>query len=209
MAKKKELTYLDVAEAWPRLSASDRARRLKQLPPEIAHEFFFDLSASDQADCVLALPPGERRPWVRLLAPDDVADVIQAAPVDQRAALLALLDEPTRFEVTALLAYAEDEAGGLMNPRYIRVRRDMTAAEALSYFRRQAQERSGRDTPTYAYILDAEGKLVGQVTLTDLIAEDPTTSVARLMHTDIVTIRATLVVGSSAIRSRSRTCSPS
>ena len=45
----------------------------------------------------------------------------------------------------ALLAYAEDEAGGLMNPRYIRVRPDMTAAEALGYFRRQAQERSGRD----------------------------------------------------------------
>ncbi len=188
MPKKKELTYLDVAEAWPRLAASDRARRLKQLPPDIGHEFFFDLSAADQADVVLALPPAERRPWIRLLAPDDVADVIQAAPADQRVGLLALLDEPTRAEVTALLAYAEDEAGGLMNPRYIRVRPEMSAAEALSYFRRQAQQRSGRDTPTYAYILDAEGKLVGQVTLTDLIAGDPTTSVAQLMHTDIVTL---------------------
>src|SRR2546422_2070417 len=190
MTKKKELPYLDVAEAWPRLAASDRARRLKQLPPDVGHEFFLDLSAADQAGGVLALQRAERRPWVRLLAPDDVADLIQAAPAEQRVGLLALLDEPTRAEVTALLAYAEDEAGGLMNPRYIRVRPEMTAAEALSYFRRQAQERSGRDTPTYAYILDAEGKLVGQVTLTDLIAEDPTTSVARLMHTDIVTIPA-------------------
>src|SRR5437773_4210715 len=182
MAKKKELTYLDVAEAWPRLSASDRARRLKQLPPEIAHEFFFDLSASDQADCVLALPPGERRPWVRLLAPDDVADVIQAAPLDQRAALLALLDEPTRFEVTALLAYAEDEAGGLMNPRYIRVRRDMTAVDALSYFRRQAQERSGGapETLNIAYVLDAEAKLLGQVTLPALVATGVSTRVDQL-----------------------------
>src|SRR5712692_9042361 len=84
MPKKKELTYLDVAEAWPRLAASDRARRLKQLPPDIGHEFFFDLSAADQSDVVLALPPAERRPWIRLLAPDDVADVIQAAPAAQR-----------------------------------------------------------------------------------------------------------------------------
>jgi magnesium transporter len=75
-----------------------------------------------------------------------------------------------------------------MNPRYIRVRPDMTAAEALSYFRRQAQERSGRDIPTYAYILDAQGKLLGQVSLTDLIAADPATSVASLMNTDVVTI---------------------
>jgi magnesium transporter len=188
MAKKKELTYLDVAEAWPRLTVADRVRRLKQLPPEIGHEFFFDLSAADQADVILALLAAERRPWIRLLAPDDVADLIQSAPAEQRAGLLALLDEPTRAEVAALLAYAEDEAGGLMNPRYIRVRPEMTAAEALSYFRRQAQERSGRDTPTYAYILDAEGRLQGQVTLTDLVAGDPSASVAELMHTDVVTI---------------------
>ncbi|HEV8304948.1 MAG TPA: magnesium transporter [Gemmatimonadales bacterium] len=188
MAKKKELTYLDVAEVWPRLTAADRARRLKQLPPEAAHEFFFDLSAADQAEVLLILAPGERRLWIRLLAPDDVADVIQAAPQDQRSALLGLLDEATRAEVTALLAYAEDEAGGLMNPRYIRVRPHMTAAEALGYFRRQAQERSGHDTPTEAYVLDGEGKLLGQVALTDLIAADAASSVARLMHTDIVTI---------------------
>lgn len=177
-----------MAEAWPRLDASERVRRLKQLPPELGHEFFFDLSAADQAEVVLAMPPGERRPWVRLLAPDDVADMIQAAPAEERGGLLALLDEPTRAEVTALLAYAEDEAGGLMNPRYIRVRPDMTAAEALSYFRRQAQQRSGRDIPTYAYILDAQGKLLGQVSLTDLIAADPATSVAPLMNPDVVTI---------------------
>ncbi|HEV8265965.1 MAG TPA: magnesium transporter [Gemmatimonadales bacterium] len=188
MPKRKELTYLDVAEAWPRLKAGDRARRLKQLPPEAAHEFFFDLGAADQAEVLFMLLPAERRPWIRLLAPDDVADVIQAAPADQRAGLLALLDETTRAEVTALLAYAEDEAGGLMNPHYIRVRPDMTAAEALGYFRRQAQERSGRDTPAIAYVLDAEGKLLGQVSLTDLVAADDSTSVARLMRTDVITI---------------------
>jgi magnesium transporter len=188
MPKKKELTYLDVAEAWPRLSAAERVRRVKQLPPDAAHEFFFDLSGAEQAEVLLMLPPAERRPWIRLLAPDDVADVIQAAPPDQRGGLLALLDETTRAEVIALLAYAEDEAGGLMNPRYIRVRPDMTAAEALGYFRRQAQERSGRDTPAFAYVLDGEGKLLGQVALTGLVASDHATSVARLMQTDVISI---------------------
>jgi len=177
-----------VAEAWPRLKATDRARRLKQLAPDLAHEFFFDLSAADQVDVILALPPGERRAWIRALASDDVADLIQSAPPDQRSAMMALLDEPTRAEVNALLAYAEDEAGGLMNPRYMRVRPDMTAAEALSYFRRQAQQRTGRDTPTFAYILDNEGKLVGQVSLTDLVAGDPEASIASLMTTDVITI---------------------
>ncbi len=181
MAKKKDLTYLEVAEAWPLLKSLDRARRLKQLPPDLAHEFFFDLSASDQVDIVLALSPGERRQWVRTLAPDDVADVIQAAPPDQRHGLLALLGG-------SRLDHVGDEAGGLMNPRYIRVRPDMTVAEALGYFRRQAQQRTGRDTPTFAYILDAEGKLAGQVSLTDLVAGDPATKVADSMNSDVITI---------------------
>ena len=139
MPTKRAFTYLSVAEEWPTLSSAERARRFLRLPHEAGHEFFFDLGATDQADVLLALPPGERRHWIRLLAPDDVADVIQAAPEDQRGGLLSLLDEPTRAEVAALLAYAEDEAGGLMNPRYMRVRPDMTVAEALGYFRRQAR----------------------------------------------------------------------
>ena len=188
MVKRKELTYLSVAEEWPTLSSAERARRLKRLPHDAGHEFFFDLSAADQADLLLALPAPERRHWIRLLAPDDVADLIQSAPEDQRAGLLALLDEPTRAEVTALLAYAEDEAGGLMNPRYIRVRPEMTVAEALGYFRRQAQERAGRDIPSYAYILDAQGRLRGHVGLTDLIARDPASSVGHVMDTDVITI---------------------
>jgi magnesium transporter len=126
---------------------------------------------------------------IRLLAPDDVADVIRPRE-DQRTGLLSWLDEPTRAEVAALLAYAEDEAGGLMNPRYMRVRPDMTVAEALGCFRRQAQEREGRDIPTYAYILDSQGTLIGQITLTDLIAGDPAANVGQLMRTDIITIPA-------------------
>jgi magnesium transporter len=47
---------------------------------------------------------------------------VQEAPRDEWPDLLALLDEPTRREVSALLAYAEDDAGGLMTPRYARVR---------------------------------------------------------------------------------------
>jgi magnesium transporter len=60
---------------------------------------------------------------------------VQEADEDEREALLALLDEQTRREVMALLAYAEDEAGGLMNPRFARVRADVSVDEAISYLR--------------------------------------------------------------------------
>ena len=77
---------------------------------------------------------------MRQLPPDDAADLCQQAPAETREALLHLLDDPTRKEVSALLTYAEDAAGGLMSPRYVRLRPDMSVDEAISP-RRAARER--------------------------------------------------------------------
>ena len=117
---------------------------------------------------------------MRLLPPDDAADVVQAAPTEERDGLLALLDEPTRKEVTALLAYAEDDAGGLMNPRYARLRPEMTVDEAISYLRTQARERL--ETIYYAYVLDAEQHLLGVVSFRELFAAPPDKRVRDIMR---------------------------
>jgi magnesium transporter len=133
----------ELREAWPLLAPDDRREGFLLLSRGEAEGCFLSLNASDQAELLLALPPGERRLWLRLLAPDDAADVIQAAPPVERAGLLALLEDTTRTEVTALLAYAEDEAGGLMNPRYARVRPDMSVDEAISYLKSARKSAGG------------------------------------------------------------------
>ena len=99
------------------------------------------------------------------------------SPTSEREALLALLDEPTRREVNALLAYAEDEAGGLMSPRYVRLRPEMTVDEAISYLRRAARERV--ETIYYIYVLDAEQRLLGVVSFRELFAAPPEKTRAR------------------------------
>ena len=175
----------DLREAWHVLSTEERVEGFKLLPRDVAEEFLFTLGAADQADIILALPAVDRRSWMRLLPPDDAADVVQAAGED-REALLALLDDPTRKEVQALLAYAEDEAGGLMNPRYARVRPTVTVDEALLYLRKQAREKV--ETLYYAYVIDADLKLVGVVSFRDLFAAQPQKTVADIMTTDVITV---------------------
>src|SRR5207253_4479324 len=125
----------------------------------------------------------------------------QAAPEGEREGLLALLDEPTRKEVAALLAYAEDDAGGLMNPRYARLRPDMSVDEAITYLRRQARERL--ETIYYMYVLDAEQRLLGVVSFRDLFAAPPEKKVRDIMHTEVVTAPRAWT------RRRSPACSPS
>jgi magnesium transporter len=184
-APEDRLSADDLREAWPILAPMDRIAGFALLPHAEAEDLFLALDRRDQATLLLALAPADRRSWVRLLPPDDTADLIQALPPHEREGALALLDEPTRKEVHALLAYAEDDAGGLMSPRYARLRPEMSVDEAIAYLRRQAKERL--ETIYYVYVLDAEQRLRGVVTFRELFAAPAEKTVADIMRTQIVT----------------------
>jgi magnesium transporter len=184
-ARERGLDADELREAWPVLSPEERLEGLRLLPHAEAEDFLLALSAREQAELILGTSASERRSWMRFLPPDDAADVIQEAPEDERDGLLALLDEPTRKEVAALLAYAEDDAGGLMNPRYARLRPDMSVDEAITYLRRQARERL--ETIYYVYVLDAEQRLLGVVSFRELFAAPPDKTVRDIMRTDVLT----------------------
>ena len=182
-----DLSQDDLREAWPLLVLEDRLDAFRALTRTEAENWFLMLSSRDQAELLVALPPAERRSWIRLLAPDDAADVIQEAPREEWSDILGLLDEPTRREVSALLAYAEDDAGGLMSPRFARVRPEMTTTdEAISYLRRQARERP--ESLYYAYALDAEQRLLGVVSFRELFVAAPDQRVSDIMRTELVTV---------------------
>ena len=180
------LSGSEIQELWSSLTPGARLEAFKALSRAEAEDFFWNLSAPDQVELLLELPAVERRGWMRLLAPDDAADAVQAAPEDERDGLLALLDDSARKEVTALLAYAEDEAGGLMSPRFARVRPDMTADEAISYLHKQARERV--ETIYYVYVLDAQQRLVGVVSFRQLFEAPGSMKVRNLMQTEVVTV---------------------
>jgi magnesium transporter len=159
----------------------------RQLPREVAEDLFLDLATEDQAALLAALPPGERRLWARLLAPDDLADVLLEVSPEERDEILALLDEPRQREVRALLAYAEDAAGGLMSPWFARVRPEVTVDEAIRYLRRQA--RGELETIYYGYVLDAEQRLLGVVSLRQLMTAPGEQPVREIMKRDVVSVR--------------------
>lgn len=182
----------ELREAWGLLPHDDRADGFRLLAPGDAEEFFLDLPAADQYDLVTALAVSERRLWLRLLAPDDAADLIQQAEEAERKALLDLLDDSTRREVYALLAYEEDEAGGLMNSRFARVRPDMSVDEAISYLRRQALAEMDVETLYYVYVLDHAQMLLGVVSFRELFSARGHLSVRDVMNVDFVTVREEL-----------------
>jgi magnesium transporter len=180
------LSRKDLREAWPDLSAEEQIASFKKLSAVEGGRFFGELlDAREQAKIILNLPMNERLVWLRALDPDDVADLVQETEEKDRQALLEMLDANTRHEVIALLAYAEDVAGGLMNPRYIAVRAEMNVDEAISYIRRRTREQV--ETIYYIYVFDGEQRLVGVASMRDLFQASPDQRVQDVMRTQLIT----------------------
>lgn len=176
----------ELKEHWPEFDHSTRVEKFANLSRWEAEELFLALPPADQVDLLADYNANQRRSWVRLLAPDDAADLIQNLPIENRNEYINLLDAQAQKEVLALLAYSEDDAGGLMNPRYIRLRPEMAVEEAIRYLRVQA--RMPIETIYYAYVLDPHQVLLGTVSFRELLLAPPGKIVKDLMQTDLVTV---------------------
>ena len=179
-------TVLKLSETWSALTPDERREKFKELPRTDAEELFLSLKTHDQAEMISEAAPLEKRSWIRLLAPDDVADLIQEIGLDSKEELLSLLDPQTKREVTVLLAYSEDAAGGLMSSRFVRLRPDMTVDEAISYIRIQAKTHV--ETIYYAYVLDNEQRLLGVVSFRELFSTAPGKKINEIMHKDVIQV---------------------
>jgi magnesium transporter len=176
----------ELRELWTSLDTEERHEAFDHMASRTEREdFFLGLSARQQAELLIEFPAQRRRAWIRLLAPDDAVDLIQEAPPEEREELIAALDPFAQREVHALLAYAEDDAGGLMSPRYTRVRPDISVDEAISYVRKQAHQSSG--TGHYVYVTDESQRLLGVLSFRELFAASPGATVRDVMLTDVVT----------------------
>lgn len=182
-----ETEFVLLASSWPALGREERKEKFQSLARTDAEELFLSLNTHDQAELIENISNLlEKRSWVRLLAPDDVADLIQEMGLEYREEILNLLDPQTRREVTALLAYAEDNAGGLMSSRFARLRPDMTVGEAISYLRLQSKTQV--ETIYYAYVLDSGQKLLGVVSFRELFSTAPNRIIKDIMQTEVIQI---------------------
>jgi len=185
-AEPAEGTFEYLISHWAAFTVDEKRERFQKLGRTDAEELFFNLKPHDQAQLIESASNLEKRSWIRLLAPDDVADLIQESAEELRPEMLALLDAQTRREVIALLAYAEDKAGGLMSSRFVRLRPDMSVDEAISYLRIQAKTQI--EMIYYCYVIGADQTLEGVVSLRELFSHPPHKKISGIMATDLVKV---------------------
>lgn len=179
----------DLLGLWYELDSDERELVMGTLAPEPAAELLSNLSSEEQPELLRSLALPQMAEVLEELSPDDLADTLQALEAwnpGQSHEVRLLLDPETLAVADALTGYDEEEAGGLMTPEFISVRASMTAAQVLTFLRRHAPN---AETIYYLYVVDAEGRLKGVLSLRQLIISEPSARVEDMMSPDIVSIR--------------------
>lgn len=120
------------------------------------------------------------------MSADDVADLLGKLPEEKADAILKIMKKEGVDQLEGLLRYEDDTAGGIMVPDFIALSQETTAKEAISSLQKEYVD---VEMPFYLYVVDEYGKLVGVISLRQLVVTPPETSLKVFMATDVVSVR--------------------
>jgi magnesium transporter len=181
-----ELHPATVAEFSEGLDDGEIWRLLEALPVERQAEVFPYYPMPRQVELVRAADRQHLGPLLEWMAADNRDDLLRELDPEFVEEILPLVAKAERHDIRMLLSCPEDSAGALMTTEYASLPADITAGEAVTRLRSQAPN---SESIYYIYVLDPERKLVGFVSLRDLILAKPTALVADLMQRDVIAVR--------------------
>jgi CBS domain-containing protein/sporulation protein YlmC with PRC-barrel domain len=170
-----ELHPADVADIIEQLDPEARAAVFAHLDKEQAADTISEMEDEYQADVIEDLPEPHASDLLAEMDPDDAADIIADLDYSKAERLLRLMGIEDSEAIRGLLGYPEKTAGGIMTPEVAVIAEDSTVAEARDYLRSIAHD---ADNLHYVYLLSGPvpgGKLVGVVSMFELLVKDPDT----------------------------------
>jgi magnesium transporter len=159
----------DIAEALRELPPAAAATVVAVMPFDLAVQVFDEPELEGRYGIIQSMEPGAAAALIEAMSSDQQADLVRGLPPSARGPLLDKLDPDTRHTLKLLLKYRPDTAGGIMTTEVMTVPADWTVAQTLDYIKRVALQ---KETVYVAYLLDHEDRLVGVVSLRQLIVAD-------------------------------------
>lgn len=159
--------YADIAEILDELDLDDAVYVIKLLDSETTSDILMELDEDNREKILKNLSAKEIAEEVEELETDDAADIIAELPEARQEAVISQIeDEEHKAEIQELLTYDDDTAGGLMAKELVKVYETWTVAGCLRRIRGQAKEVTRVHS---IYVVDKEEKLIGRLSLKDLI----------------------------------------
>ena len=188
-AETEEMHAADLADVVETLPSDKVAAFLTALSTERAADVLEYLNEDLRAEVLEAMSAGQAAALVTEMTPDDRADVLEDLEEESAGEILAAIPDAERAETEKLLAYEPDTAGGLMTTEYVSVSAEMGVDEALAAVRRIARSER-REAMNAVYTTDADGHLMGVMSLRELLAAPEGSRVADIAWEEVVSVPA-------------------
>lgn len=175
----------DIAELIEILDENRQLKLFEILPINLAATIL-DEADSQLFDFVLSkISLEHKKSILELMSLDDMADILGDLEEERREEIIDLLNHEDAKDLKELLVYKEDSAGGIMTTNVMAVRKDMTVGEAIDYMRENAPS---AETIYYIYVVDQQDKLVGVLSLRELITSRPSNVLENIMSENIISV---------------------
>jgi magnesium transporter len=178
----------DVADILTRVPDEDDAAIFRLLPREQAGQVFAYLPRDQQESLLRSLTNDQMRAVLAAMTPDDQARLLEELPAEVTRRILEALSPNELKAARDLLGYPPESVGRYMTPRYVALRPNMTAAEALAYIRRASRD---QETLSVLYVVDDAGMLMKELRLGTLVLADPQARVTGIPDRTLVSIPVT------------------
>jgi magnesium transporter len=175
----------DQADLFSDLPPTEQDQLLPRLELENSADILEELEEEEAAEIATRLEPEELARILNEMELDEAADLLGDIPPEHAAEVMAAMEEPE--EVRPLLIHADESAGGLMTSAKVMLHKEMTAEGAITYLRAVAPE---SEDVYYLFVVDEEVRLVGVVSLRQLVVVPPWTRVGKVMDPDVIHVRA-------------------
>lgn len=175
----------DIAELVQELAYPQASEVLASLEEPLAADTVEELEPSMSTAIISSLPPEDAADILEEMDPDDAADLLGELPVEQAEGLLKEMEADEAAQVQQLLTYPEDSAGGMMTTDFVTMPEYLTARQAIGRLR---QQKELPDQIFYIYVVDHEvnGRLVGVLSLRDLVTAPPDSHLKDIMVRDVI-----------------------
>ncbi|MCL2228365.1 MAG: magnesium transporter [Firmicutes bacterium] len=173
----------DILDMFGELDSEEQAIVFRLLPKNKSLLIFENLDVSDQEQLIGSLTNTQANEIIEGLHPDDRVRLLDELPAEVTKKMLAALSAEERKKTNLLMGYEPETAGRIMTPNFVRLKANMTVAEALKKIRRK-----GFETIYTIFVADDNGKLQGVVSLRSLVLADMKDTIKDLMVTDVTKV---------------------
>ncbi|MBQ3133461.1 MAG: magnesium transporter [Clostridia bacterium] len=180
-----EMNPADIAAIMVDLRPEELLLFFRLLPKEAAAEAFADVDGDVQVELIKGFTDAELKSVMDELFIDDAVDMIEEMPANVVRRILKYTAPDVRQTINELLAYPKDSAGSVMTVEYVDLKPEMTVRQAFAHIRKTGVD---KETIYTCYVVDSNRKLIGLVSVKDLLFADYEDKISEIMETNVVSV---------------------